>query len=489
MRNEIRTAILSIAIVFSLSSYAQNQSCSCTALFDELVKGVQANYGGYLHKVKEASDSSAYIKLRTSLREKSIRTSFTDCYDVLKAYVNFFNDGHLFVMEAPPGAGSKSDSLRKLIRTIPVTESLLSRLQHNNTKNPIEGIWYSDDMKLGIVSDGPRRFAAVTLKSNNPAWQPGMVKFEIRQMDNGAYAIKIFRGDFTPIRFEGARIFKECMLGFGVYRFAKETGNSPERKYIDPKDPEMPVVRKLDEKTVLITVPSALINPGVMDSVLKANKNDLTAAENLIVDIRANLGGNFIWGGLNMLANTEEDGGKKNGDKEGFLILGSEDNAKYVDAIGGYYRRAKDSAGIAHYNGIVDRIRKGSGTPVPFSFYSSPGNEEKAIIYPFPKRVAVIMDKATASAAEAFVLGLKENSKKLVLYGSNSYGMIDYMNVQSLKLACTGNDTYYYGYGTFFSPRIKTTRYNGVGIKPDVYVPKSEPDWIEWVRKDLNKRQ
>jgi C-terminal processing protease CtpA/Prc len=98
------------------------------------------------------------------------------------------------------------------------------------------------------------------------------------------------------------------------------------------------------------------------------------------------------------------------------------------------------------------------------------------------------MDKGTASAGEAFVLSMKANSNKIMVYGESSYGMIDYMNINTQKINCTGNSSYYYGYPTFFAPSIKTEPINPTGIKPDVYIPTGTLDWIKWVMLDLAKK-
>jgi len=109
-------------------------------------------------------------------------------------------------------------------------------------------------------------------------------------------------------------------------------------------------------------------------------------------------------------------------------------------------------------------------------------------VYQNPKRIAVIIDKAVASAGEAFITGLKETSSKVTLYGANTFGMIDYMNVNTLPVGDKTCNWYYFGYPTFFSKDIKTKPLNPTGIKPDIYIPANTPDWITWVKDDLEKK-
>ncbi|MEP7322713.1 MAG: S41 family peptidase [Saprospiraceae bacterium] len=278
---------------------------------------------------------------------------------------------------------------------------------------------------------------------------------DIEKTGNNEYSITIFRNDFSPIRFTNIQIYKNCVLPFGVYRFVKESSNDPELKYVNTADPQMPVFQRIDAKNLLLTVPSALINSNILDSTLLAHEKEITSTENLILDVRSNLGGNSIWSSLIALANTKLYADPKNNNKDDFLLLASPDNAEYFNKMGSYFKQTKDSGGIAYYDNLARKIKENTGSIVGFSFYDPEIDTSRKKVYEFPKRVAIITDKGTASAGEAFVLSMKSNSTKVVVYGNNTYGMIDYMNVNTKKIPCQETSAYYYGYPTFFHPLSK----------------------------------
>lgn len=486
MKNILRLTVL---LILSIPSIVFAQPCSCGELLQELVTKVQTNYAGYIHKIKEAKDSSAYLVLKNKLNKEAATTSFKDCYTVLNKYVSYFNDGHLFVIELPRNTPQQSDSLRQFIKTVSLTDEELDKIRNKKTTDPIEGIWGDADQQLAVIKTGANKFIAVTIENKNTKWTRGMVKMEIERVKTGDYHITIYRNDFASVRFTKVRIYKGCVLPFGVYRFARTYPVHTELKYIHTKDPAIPFYQQLDAKNILLTVPTALIGKNILDSVLLRHQKEIMSTENLIIDIRGNLGGNSIWKNLLAGANTKEYGDRKVPGEDDFLMLASPDNAEYFDFISSYLKQIRDSAGITYYENLKRKILQSTGTIIGFSFYDPNPDTARRMVYDFPRRVAIITDRGTASAGEAFVLSMKENSNKVVVYGDNTYGMIDYMNINTKKLLCKDNNTYYYGYPTFFSHTTKAAPVNPTGIKPDVYVPAKTGDWIKWVQNDLSKKK
>jgi len=465
------------------------QPCTCHELLTGLITKVESNYAGYIHKVKEHKENKEYLLLKGQLTQKSNSTNYNDCYQLLSQYVRFFNDGHLFIIEIPRITAGQSDSLSQYIKHFDLSEEKLKDFVHQAKTDPLEGVWNDKSQKIAILKNGINSFIGVTLENTNAQWKRGMIKMEIEKVKPNEYNLTIYRNDFAPIRFTQVHIYKNSVLPFGVYRFARESPVSPELNYINNTDPELPVFRQLDTNTCLITVPTALINPAILDSILRSNEQALTTTPNLIIDVRGNLGGNYIWGGLQALTNTKEYPEPKKENEDEFLMLASEDNADYVFGMSTYLRNTKNSAGVAHYDTLIAKLRNFPGEFIGFSFYNSAQGNNKRTVYKFPQQIAILMDKGTASAGEAFVLSVKANSDKVTLYGENTYGMIDYMNTNAKKIPCQGNNSYYYGYPTFFAPSIKTSPVNPTGIKPDIYVSPGTEDWIEWVKLDLSNKK
>lgn len=479
-----RVSILLVSLILIAAGRAQQ--CSCTQLLTALITKTETDYAGYIHKVKE-QDSTQYVKLKAELKKRSAHTSFNECYDVLNGYVNFFKDGHLFVVEFPDPTEQQSDSLSKLVKTYPLAGNYEVLLNNKKDRDPIEGIWGDGFQQIAIVKISKNKFLGVVQKTSSPKWKPGMIKMEIRRTGDNRYDIVYTRGDFASIHFSGERIYKRIMLPFGVYRFSKLFPADPENQYINPVDPQLPVIKPVDKNTLLLTIPSALIDGRYLDSILLANEKRLFSTENLLIDIRGNTGGNNIWGSLYEIANTIVYPEKKDHVEDDFLMLASEDDAAYISNLRRFYEQPKDSSAIKYYDAVIDRIKKNKGSIIGFSFYRAGPDTARRTVYEYPRRIAIITDKGVASAAEAFIMEIKKTSSKVIVYGENTYGMIDYMNINTIPFGCPENKLYYFGYPTFFSKEIKTHPINPTGLKPDIYIPPQVMDWIQWVASELKK--
>jgi hypothetical protein len=477
--------ILAGLLLTCLLTKANGQNCSCSDLLKEVISKTQGDYAGYIHKVVE-KDSGEYIKLKADLAKKAINTSFYDCHSILEKYAGFFHDGHLSVGEFPP---KQPDSLAAGVKHVSIPANFESALLKNRSRDSIEGTWKgANHLQLAIFKTGKNKFTAVVQKTNTPKWAPGMVKMEIEKTGPNEYNVALYRDDFAKVHFSDLHISKNTMLGLGFNRFAKAFPVNPEQKYIDYNDPLLPVLKVLDKNNVLLTIPSALIDGRYLDSILAKNDAVIKSTPNLIIDIRNNGGGNFIWGSIYDIANTIVKAKPDTSKEDDFLLMASEDDAKYIDRLASYTRQKKDSAGIRYYDNVIAKIRSNTGKIIGFSFYSSGPDTATRQVFEYPKHIAVIMDKAVASAGEAFVMGIKSRSSKVTFYGTNTYGMIDYMNVNSIPIGDKSCRWYYFSYPTFFSKTVKTNPVNPTGLKPDIYVPQNNPDWIEWVKNDLAKK-
>ncbi len=461
------------------------QTCSCPDLLGQVISKTESDYAGYIHKVKE-KDSSQYIGLKAMLKNKAVNTSFIDCYGVLQQYVAFFHDGHLDIFESPP---KQPDSLAATVKTLSVPANYKEIISQKTGKDSIEGIWTTAGyQQVVIIKTGNNTFSGVVQQTSSPKWAPGMVKMEIEKTAKNTYNISVYRGDFARLRFEDIHIFKNVFLAMGNYRFAKTWPVNAEYKYINTKDPQLPVIKVIDKNNVLLTVPSALIDGRYLDSLLTKNDALIKSTPNLIVDVRGNGGGNYIWGSIYDIANTIVRPEPKKPGVSDLMLMASRDDAVYLYNMSAYYRKKKDDRATKYYDSLITVIKANPGTMIGFSFYRSRPDTDKRVVYKYPAHIAVITDKAVASAGEAFIIGLKETSSKMTLYGDNTFGMIDYSSVNALPIGDKNCPWYYWGYPVFFSTDIKTNPINPTGIKPDIYIPAQEKDWVQWVANDLNEK-
>ena len=75
-------------------------SPQCRRDLNTLIDTVEANYVGYHLAIKEVKQTE-YDDLKNRLRTTASHTTDLDCIWVLREYVEWFNYGHLFVVENP----------------------------------------------------------------------------------------------------------------------------------------------------------------------------------------------------------------------------------------------------------------------------------------------------------------------------------------------------------------------------------------------------
>lgn len=95
-----------------------------------------------------------------------------------------------------------------------------------------------------------------------------------------------------------------------------------------------------------------------------------------------------------------------------------------------------------------------------------------------PSRISILINENTASSAELFILRA-EQSKKVILFGRNTSGAVDYGETVFTKLPCKFYSLYYPASKSLHS--IKHPLDN-IGIEPQVKIPDEETDWVEFVR-------
>lgn len=100
-----------------------------------------------------------------------------------------------------------------------------------------------------------------------------------------------------------------------------------------------------------------------------------------------------------------------------------------------------------------------------------------------PKRVAFLIDKGCASSTEFFVFEGKQ-SKKVTMFGANTWGVMDYGNDQNFDL-CDGTFNLAVPWGR--NGWVRQYRIDNVGFAPDVKIPPGEKDWVAFVQKYYQK--
>jgi len=158
----------------------------------------------------------------------------------------------------------------------------------------------------------------------------------------------------------------------------------------------------------------------------------------------------------------------------------SEDNIK------NYEQQLKDESvdeeAKKYITDVVALMKKNLG-----SFINPGGKDIMYIkldsIYEYPKKVAYLIDRNTASSAESLLLTAKQ-SKKVTVFGENSYGMLDYANYQYFDIFCA---EYNLIISISRSKRLPQNPIDNIGIKPDILIDNDEKQKINLIRLQLEK--
>ncbi|MVM35963.1 hypothetical protein GO755_38475 [Spirosoma sp. HMF4905] len=215
-----------------------------------------------------------------------------------------------------------------------------------------------------------------------------------------------------------------------------------------------------------------------LDSLLRANQDLIAKTPNLIFDLRGNGGGN---------ASTTDEMIK--------LIYTNpivypawdyrsspERIQATLDELAGYQ---KDTVANAFFYQRAKQLLK--------DMLANPGGlvrEGEALtrtadVDPAanPRRVAFLIDKGCGSSTEFFVFEGKQ-SKKVTLFGTNTFGVMDYGSDQNFNL-CDGTFNLAVPWGR--NGWVRQYRIDTIGFAPDVRIPAGEKDWVAFVQRYYQK--
>lgn len=441
--------------------------CNCSLLLKETIQKVSTIYAGFDDKVTSATRPE-YNKLVTAV---SIESSSIDnekkCFETIEKYTNWFKDHHL---GAWFGIQSSAANIPKV---------LLSEVKNANLLKPrdeLEGIWSTVDKseQYAIIKDKflANKYLAVTIKSSDSAWVPGMVKVEFYSYDSSQ---KLYRGMFYQKNFSGV------LDGFTVTnnKIDHWFGHSWYRNYkgsqledAKAESEEAVVFKVLNQDFVYLKLGKFnQIEVEKFDSLLRINKTIIRNTKNLILDLRGNPGGN------------------SNSSEEMIKLI-------YTNPIiypAWKYRSSPDL--IRAKKEVLAELSKND----PYKrFESQQRLLQRLLKYPGklvsggdsivrtvdtigrqPERVALLVDKGSGSSAEFFAFEGKQ-SKKVTLFGENTAGAMDYGEVQNINLSC-GQYLVSIPWGRNGWIERFGFRIDNIGFTPDVPIPSKEHDWVQFI--------
>ncbi|QHS55145.1 hypothetical protein GWR56_06185 [Mucilaginibacter sp. 14171R-50] len=235
-------------------------------------------------------------------------------------------------------------------------------------------------------------------------------------------------------------------------------------------------IKQFNANTILIRLPSfEWSEKKIIDSLFKAHQESLKTAPNWIIDVRGNGGGtDYAFNALlpyiyaNPI-NIKPD--EYRSSKDNIALL--EGNLKDPDISG----QAKE-----FLRNVISLMKLH-----PNQFVNPSGKESFEIkydsVYQFPQKIAILIDRNSASSTESFLLTAMQ-SKKVKVYGENSAGILDYGSYQYFDIPCADLNLVI---PIARSKRLPQYPIDNTGIAPNVKIDVKERDKIKYIQKRLEK--
>ncbi|QNK61823.1 hypothetical protein H7F33_14845 [Pedobacter sp. PAMC26386] len=462
--------------LISIPFLTRAQNCNCGDNFKFVVERIKNNYPGYKDKVIPAKQQR-FDFFTDSLQKAANSADKIQCMDICTEWLAFFKDKHIgfsFIIQENASKQEVRNYFTKAEKTSWNKQDFKRYLDHNKNKlDEMEGIWFSDggNYEIGIVKDSvqrPNEFIGFIIKADSLNWMPGQVKIRIKKTGN-SYRV-LYYGTINHIKYYPPFLKTGDTFNLGYYgdwfkNVPKKVNKASSQKETDYN----PSFKILDKETSLIILPNFAIHyKKAVDSIIEANKTALQNSKHLIIDIRNNSGGStYTFEKLLPYIYTNPiytDGGvvwaTAGNIKDCYSIIDNDIPEKNKKRAEENLLQLKAHLGELYPLYPADTIKFDS-------------------VLKSPQRVSVLMNGNSASSAEHFILRA-EQSKKVTLFGQNSSGAIDYTEIVTAKMPCK---LYTVTYPAFRSDRINRRKLDNVGIAPNVLIPDSITDWVEFVRK------
>ena len=482
----------------SQTSLAREDDCKCIAAFDNLVSKIEADYVGYHLAIKGKRDAE-YRRNVEAIGARARRTPPESCIFVLQNFLRFFRDGHLFVGNSPRLNRDEVEYLNRTARRVARSENEVRRYLDisGGRLDPLEGIWYAKEGYRVAITRNPGRgrgeFLALMLSDDLPGWIRGQVKAQFRRLRDGSYDVVFYDKNHSPRypnvylrgQLGGAALRRGLLLHMPPITWGKAYPLRPnERGLLDPVDPRRPTIRAVDESTVVVSVPSHSPEyTALLESLIEEFHDRILRANNLLIDIRGDEGGSAgMTRALMPFLVTKDKRSSPADAGTHAVVLSSPDNIRYFEQM--------HSQGWVPLR-LVERMRANPGKVISFDDPDSRSDVAPAAdsATPLPRNVAILIDGAVVSAGEAFVLNAMKN-KKVILFGENTGGVIDYQSVTIIDLSNCPALGLYLGYPTSAaSDQLPAGGINATGIPPDIRIWRAIKDPIRYVIEYYAQRE
>jgi hypothetical protein len=458
-RKIIVTTFVILILVITSISYSQSD-CNCEQALKQLIQKVETDYPGFSDKTK---DKLLYNSFKENLIIKAGSTSELNCIELLRSYKDFFRDGHISIY--PLGQELNVQQNKVVISQEEFQKILL------NTTDPMIGVWISGSYKVGIVRLNDE-YQGFIIEADTNFWKANEIKFRLFENGKANYYLR----DHS-LSEETWELVDGWVLYFKNSKFIKEfpKPNLSENEIkLRMEEIDGCYFKKVSEKTVLLCLSSFEHNYiERIKKLLADNKKAIESSENLIIDVRNNLGGTYD-AYVDLLPYIHTNNVRGLGME--FLVTQT-----LIDGIESWYDDEEGKNKAKEWISIFKR-KMGEFVNTDTSDYYI--DSIKFAVHS-PKQVVILVNRRTASSGEAFVFDAKQ-SKKVKILGTPTYGALDYGSASFFDFGCKN---YKLMMPTWRSMRLPDYPIDNIGIQPDIYLDKSVKDWVRYAVDYLENKK
>lgn len=460
-----------IIITFIGGNVIAQQVCNCEKEFLFVKDYIETNYAGFSDKVN-SSNKQAYASFTDDLLKKAKASPSSNyCYFTIQTWLNYFKDGHIQLIRKPNS--NSNDSAESISLTTNVIEELKSK-----SLNDIEGIYSTDtkNYEIAIVksANNYRDYAGVIINTSVKSWKSGQVKIELKHLEGDNYqGIYYFKDHHPEVKTYTIKEGKFSPPDFmkTITPIVQET-TEPFNKIENSN--KVVFYKDIDDSTAYLRIKS--FDDHFAKKIayeIKSHEKQLKSKPYLVIDVRYNGGGSdFSYSPLLPFIYTNPI------KTIGVDVFSTPDNIiswqKVIDENPGLPVEVKKQI-----SDIISQMKAG-----PFKLINVAGDQTDSLpmVYSNPRKVAILIDGECGSTTEQFLLAAKQ-SKKVILMGQHTAGVLDYSNMRMVNFDCL---PYILGYATSRSRRIPDNSIDNKGITPDVILDFNKP-WLESIFKRLKK--
>jgi len=457
----MKTSIIAFLIlILSVSAFPQDD-CNCEQSLSLLIAKMESEYPGFREKT---ADTIMYRDFKERLILKSQSSEHAYCPDLLKNYLSCFRDPHIRLIQTNAAQEVQADQAdNKPANTVAITlDEFYDHIARSD--DALEGVWKSPSYRVGVVKVNDE-YQGFIIEASNESWHANEIKFRLMEDGAGTY----YMGDHSSVEDTWEQV-DDCILFFKDYNI------SFTRELPVPALSESEIQQRLDkligfyftaltDRTSLLCI-SSFEDPYVerIEKMVSDNQHAIESCENLIIDIRNNLGGTYdAYDEIlpYILTNNVRGVGQE------FLVTQTliDDVESWFDDEAG---REKARRWIGMFEGKIGQFVNIDTADVYVS--------DIEIAEHSPKQIVILVNKRTASSGEAFVLEAKQ-SKKVKILGIPTYGALDYGSASLFEFGCPN---YKVRMPTWRAMRLPDYPVDNIGLQPDIYLDKSVEDWVQF---------